>query len=301
MERKELVAGTGLLWRLCRQLLVAGLLLVMTLTWGKWPLPRLWAYQFLRDYVAFKTSWETRNWQQQDSEHFIVRYHPRDSEMAPMILSAAERYYQPLIAALGKQGPAKALVVIDPDRQALNRAFGWDASQGAMGVYWAGVIRLLSPREWLNVHDMEKLMASFDREGPVAHEYVHLLVDYRTAGNYSRWLTEGLAQYLERDLTGYELAEHYDTAELLPLAALDRYFDQPGSQSQAYRQALVTVDYLVEHYGWDRMGMLLDRLGAGDNLASAMRQVYNLSLSEIDAKLAEHRSKIGIVTSASSS
>lgn len=50
-------------------------------------------------------------------------------------------------------------------------------------MYWAGVIRILSPQDWIDAVNDEERSLIFRKEGPVAHEYIHLLVDYKTAGN----------------------------------------------------------------------------------------------------------------------
>jgi len=53
-----------------------------------------------------------------------------------------------------------------------------------MGVYWSGVIRILSPDEWLDEVPSRGREVLFSQQGPIAHEYIHLLVDYQTRGNY---------------------------------------------------------------------------------------------------------------------
>ena len=51
------------------------------------------------------------------------------------------------------------------------------------------------------------------KEGPMVHEYTHLVVDELTGGNYSRWFTEGVAQYVEQQVTGYTLDMDFDVDE----------------------------------------------------------------------------------------
>ncbi len=67
------------------------------------------------------------------------------------------------------------------------------------GSIWAGLIRVLSPRAWMGDTPVSQQQQVFQSQGPVADEYTHLLVDYKTGGNYTLWLTEGLAQYAEAD------------------------------------------------------------------------------------------------------
>ena len=80
-----------------------------------------------------------------------------------------------------------------------------------------------------------------------------------TRGNYSRWLTEGLAQYIERDFTGFVLAEPLpeEKKDIYSLTQLDRTFDQRPNQVLAYWQSLETVDYLIEQHGMEKMVNLM--------------------------------------------
>ena len=114
---------------------------------------------------------------------------------------------EPVNKRLGFNPQGKSLVLIYPTREALGKSFGWAADQSAMGVYWAGVIRVLSPMAWVESAVTSEVEKEFRSSGPMVHEYTHLVVDYITRGNYTRWLTEGVAQYVERDITGFVLSE----------------------------------------------------------------------------------------------
>ena len=118
----------------------------------------------------------------------------------------------------------KTLVLVYPTRAALGKSFGWAADQSAMGVYWAGVIRVLSPWPGLKVLQQVKLKR-VPLFGPMV---TNIPIWWWTIlqGNYTRWLTEGIAQYVEREITGFMLSELYRPGEeWFPLCELDEEFD----------------------------------------------------------------------------
>lgn len=235
------------------------------------------AYQVFLKSARSYLSFQTRDFASLEGQTFVVKYTEKDREIAPHVLEAAQNYYDLLKEKLGfgLSETGKRLVVIYPDKGSLSRSISRKGDQRAVGVYWAGSIRLLSPQEWLDSSGGPELTEVFLRENPITHELTHMLVDYQTGGNYTRWLTEGLAQYMEEAITGYTLPEPDPRPQvLLSLAEIERAFDDPLTQLQAYWQARLIMDYLVREEGMGKIGRLLDLLRAGGEWEESFQEVY---------------------------
>lgn len=226
--------------------------------------------------------WETRNWSTIEGDHYIIKYQEGDEDNAVVALQEAERFYSPLGEYFGCFPEKKVPVAIYRDKPSLNRVFGWGSDTGAMGVYWAGVIRLLSPDDWLGEFNRAAKEEAFRQQGPIAHEYIHLLVDYKTRGNYPRWLTEGLAQFGEKHLAGADTGA--DTSEERPavlevsLADLDKKFDDIQWQDYSYAVSEDLVEFLIGNYGADCIPLLLEELGKGEGVNSAFNNTLGVDL-----------------------
>lgn len=219
---------------------------------------------------------------QQESDHFTVRYQEGDAAYARLILETAENIYEPVGCGLGYHPAGKTLLVIYPDREELNGSFGWSSRESAMGVYWAGVIRLLSPGEWIKEGDPDRLAAIFLRYGPIAHEFSHLLLDCRTSGNYPRWFTEGIAQYQEYKLTGEIWAKPAGSPGYYSLDELAGDFDRLPDQNTAYYQSFLLVDYLAEQWGDDGLEEIIRGLAAGQRIDRAVEAVTGYTSPEFE-------------------
>jgi len=241
-------------------------------------------YSVARDVMKISLDLKTYHWYVIDGENFRVKYQPVDADVARLVLRTAEEICQAVNEMLAYRPEEPVYVYIYPTKETLNKSFGWDASVNAMGVYWAGTIRILSPLEW--VEDEEQLETIFRESGPLVHEYAHLLVDYRTQGNYPRWLTEGIAQYVERELTGYLLAATGEgQGNWYSLKDMDEDFDLLPDQSLAYQQSLWAVDYLVELKGFDGVLALLEELAAGKKISEALEAVLGQDLDTFEVSL----------------
>jgi len=221
-------------------------------------------------------AWETRGWDTLESDHFLVKYQEGDEESAVLTLKEAERVYHPLGQYFGCFPAKKVPIAIYQDRASLNRVFGWGSEEGAMGVYWSGVIRILSPDEWLDEVPSRGREVLFSQQGPIAHEYIHLLVDYQTRGNYPRWLTEGLAQFGEKHLVGMETEEGVGLPLQFSLDELNKRFEDSQWQDYCYAVSEDLVGFLISSYGPDKVPLLLNELGRGADLDTAFQRVYGL-------------------------
>lgn len=126
-------------------------------------------------------------------------------------------------------------------------------------------------------------MAVYREQGPLTHELVHLLLDYRVHGNCPLWFSEGLAQRYERDLQGYTwgIMGASWSVPLYSLEQLTSQFTQLEAYP-AYRQALGLVDYIWNVAGDRGMALLLERLSEGDRFAGALEAVTGRTLQELE-------------------
>lgn len=267
----------NLAWQYCRTIarvlanfVLTAALVVLSLSFKTPALPKTIAYGFFREIAKKNMELKTTHWPSLRGEHFVVRYRPEDAGIARLVLSTAEEAYKPVGNMLDFAIKHPVPVVVYPTREQLSQSFGWDADESAMGVYWAGVIRILSPSDWVEAQGPEEMARIFKHSGPMVHEYAHLAVDYRTRGNYPRWLTEGVAQYVEKKVTGFQFPQVDGKGRWYPLEQMDSKFDLLPDQSLAYSQSLLAVEYLVEVNGFQSLNRLLDALGEGKILSQAL-------------------------------
>ncbi|MBP2637432.1 MAG: hypothetical protein H6Q72_3339 [Firmicutes bacterium] len=251
-------------------------LIVICLFFSMIPLrPQLWLYPLVRQAVALKIDYQTKNMLAKETPHFVIRYTPADADVVDMVAAAAEAAYKPVTTALAYAPKGKSLVLIYPDRQAMKKAYGWEGGANAMGFYWGGVIQILSPKAWLeNSQSLEQFIAV----GPLTHEYTHLVLDCMTRGNYSRWFTEGLAQYVEYKANGYEwvTADNGLAGKVYSLKELEEDFDGLPNQALAYRQSLAAVRYIAAVHGDAKLAQVLSYLMSGQQVETAIEKSLDM-------------------------
>lgn len=211
-------------------------------------------------------------YQMKESPHFTMWYTPSDEAVVDMVLETAESAYQPVTAFFRRTIPQRVPLILHASRDELRQAMGWRNDKSAVGVYWQGTIRLLSPSVWINAADHDQLCIAYQRLNPTAHELTHYFLDYVADGNYPHWFSEGLAQWVEYNQTGYLWIEPQSSLrqELYSYDDLQRRFDQLTNQPLAYRESYLLVAYLVEQFGRDHLQNLVDRLAQGESFDEAI-------------------------------
>lgn len=247
-------------------LIVAGLFVSMI------PIrPQLWLYPLVRQAVALKIDYQSKDLLTKETPHFVIRYTEDDADSVAMVAAAAEAAYKPVTTALNFAPKGKSLILIYPDRQAMKKAYGWDGGSNAMGFYWGGVIQILSPKAWMeNSQSVEEFIAI----GPLTHEYTHLVLDHLARGNYTRWFTEGLAQYVEYKANGYEwvTADNGLSGKVYSMQDMDENFDGLSNQALAYRQSLAAVRYIADVHGDAKLAQVLAYLASGEKVNKAIEK-----------------------------
>ncbi len=239
------------------------------------------SHTLMRVMVGKEIDLKTAGFNETQTKHFRIRYLPVDEEYIDLVSNIAEDAYVSVSSVFGQKPKDKTIIIVYPDNQSLAKSFGWDKDEKAMGVYWAGSIRILSPRVWLSGSNIEE---QFLKEGPVHHEFAHLMVDEITKGNYNRWWTEGIAQYVEKKITGFEFADPYKyrkEIEYYSLDVLEKRFDSLDQQI-AYWESLKAVEFIVNKYGEENILSILNNMGDGYNLAQALSKTLNISYTTFE-------------------
>lgn len=239
-------------------------------------------YPWLRQAAQAKTSYEIRHYDAYETEHFTVRYHNGDTAMAALVAQAAEAAYQPVSAMFNYNIAHKTVIVMAADQAELNRSFGWSGDQHAMGVYWGGSIQVLSPRSW---PEGSVTIDEFMHSGPMVHEFTHLVFDYMVNGNYPRWFTEGLAQYAEYQVNGYQwltATNNLQYGHIYSLAELQQQFDELPNQSLAYRQSFAAVQYISVVHGEAVLQQVIKALATGRTMEEAITATLAMSYERFE-------------------
>ena len=234
-----------------------------------------------RFVVGQETYFRTVKFSEAQTEHFSFKYLPIDKDYLPLVEETSEEAYQSVSKVMGQKPKIKTAIVVYPDSSSLAKSFGWDKDEKAMGVYWGGTIRILSPREWLNDPQDKQ---QFIQEGPMVHEFAHLLVDDMTHGNYNRWWTEGIAQYIEKKVTGFEFKGPFPGGKAIhyySLQELGKNFDKLDQQI-AYWQSLKLVEFVVEQNGEDKIYQILTYLGEGSTMEQAVAKSLNTDFKSFE-------------------
>ena len=260
---------------------IIGLALVIFLLFIMPSRAQMWVYPLVRQAVQFKVDYQTRQMAVYETKHFMIKYTQADADTVDMIAEAAEAAYTPVTQKLGYSPSGKTLLLVQPSKNELRKAFGWSDNESAMGVYWGGVIQLLSPHVWLSSGES---VQEFIHSGPMVHEYTHLVFDHLTNGNYPRWFTEGLAQYVEYRVNHYEWQTTTNNldGQLYTMAQLEDDFDTLPNQALAYRQSLAAVRYIADVYGEDKLREIIKALQAGQKLDKAIQKSLGLDYATFE-------------------
>ena len=240
----------------------------------------------MRFMVGQEIGWQTADFNQRETDNFIIRYTAMDYDNIDLIAETAELAFREVTGFFAEEPQGGTLVVVYPDTISLAHSFGWDKSQKAEGVYWAGSIRIISPQLW---QGQAQSPEDAIKAGPLVHEFAHLMVDEQTKGNYNRWWTEGIAQYIEKQITGFQFDQPSNyglTVPIYPLSELNKNFDGKDGL-WAYWQSLQIIEYIVAENGESSLFTIMDNLGRGENIRQAIAHGLSIDFDQWEKGLYE--------------
>lgn len=230
-------------------------------------IPKRSVLRNVEDYKEFETA------------NFIIKHRANDAEVLRLVAQASEEYYDEICEKYDYYPEDKTVVILYDDSQELMENTNLGKSKPPMGVYYASTIQILSPRVWCPPGaDMEYL---FLNEGPMVHEFTHLVIDDITKGNYPLWFTEGLALYSEYITTKYEWGNEIAEEKIYTIHELSSNF-HGLDQYLAYTQSFRVVRYMVDTYGFESIKEILRELESGYDFNKAFEIVTKDQISKLN-------------------
>lgn len=221
-----------------------------------------------------------RSWETIENDKISIQYKDIAIEEVEMILEIATNVRESLDERFDFEHSQAVKIVIMPTRDEMRSFFKWSDQSSAVGVYFGNRIFLLKPSLWIEAQSIEELTHKYMKNGPIAHEYVHFIIDRKYHNNVPRWYNEGIAQYEEYQYQGYEWIEEIGTLDrqLYAYWEMRDNFEQLKNQPLAYRQAFKFVEYQIERYGEDKHWQFLQEIEKRVSFEQAFANVYEMDV-----------------------
>ena len=221
---------------------------------------------------------------QQETNHFTLRYEGSQAAdtLRIQILESLEADFKDLSNDLGAS-PRNVFISLYTDQAFFDvtHAPAWSAAlnDGKIRVPISGV------------KSMTGELAQVLR-----HELTHSFIQQITHGRAPQWLHEGMAQVEEGRSTsafGVRLAALYASGHAIPLNLLEGSFANFNSEeaSVAYAESLAAVEYIRNTYGMSDLARLLQRLGEGQPVESALRSTIHEGYAGLESEVTNYLKK----------
>ena len=219
---------------------------------------------------------------QEESRHFVLRYEgSRELDsLRSEILNVLEEQYKTLQNDLGVS-PRSSISVSLYTEEAffdVTRAPAWTAALND------GKIRI-------PVSGLSTMTPELNRV--LRHELTHSFIAQVTHGNVPQWLNEGIAQLEEPASTarvGTRLAAVFASGNEIPLNQLEGSFQSYSTPEAivAYAEALAAAECIRAKYGLGDLTRILQRLGEGEPVESALRNTIHSGYGQFEGELSEY-------------
>ncbi len=208
-------------------------------------------------------NFQVRNYNELETENFIIKYGSISKEALEKISYIAEAKYLEIIKIFGTNYKEKIVIVVHDDEESFNNLFLIRGNNPLLGMYYGGALHInalnLIGKEW----DLDALWCL---ENTVLHEMVHLFTDHLGKGNFPTWFTEGVSLYFEYQINGYEWGREVEVPiDEYTISKLQHSFYELN-QDIAYTQSFRLVKKFVDEKGVLSLVELISKLGEGEEL-----------------------------------
>ncbi len=216
------------------------------------------------------------------TKSFRIRYHNKERPVLSRFLEPTmERAFADMVRRYGYTPKLPVTLELYADRTDYAVRTVGLPDLGALGICFGQVITAMSPA----TGDINWGMVLW-------HELGHVFAIQVSNSRVPRWFTEGLSEY--ETLIAHPSWRRENDADLfgamihgvLPsIAALNSEFVQPDASAVvvAYYQSAVTVEYLIQTYGFPKIVEALKLFGKGKETPEVLKAITGKSIAELDA------------------
>lgn len=214
-------------------------------------------------------------------EKVIVRFDDHLQNAAKEIAGLYPSVRAELKKDLGWETDFRAEIVVMKDSASFRRVSGSDL-----------VTAFAVPEEDLIVIDYSKMgVHPLTADVTLKHELCHLELHHHIAGErLPRWLDEGICQWVTGGLAEIisegsrsVLRDAALSNRLISIEGLTQNFPSDGRDLLlAYEESKSIVDYIKEKFGVSGIRGILDQMGRGDDLETAVRKTLLISPDELE-------------------
>jgi tetratricopeptide (TPR) repeat protein len=243
--------------------------------------------------LAVATLAELEGYEEQASEHFVVRYHKgKDALLALYALDTLEKAYRAIGKDLSFFPEERVRVEILRDPSALSRLSPLTVEE----IRTSGTIALCKYNK-LMVVSPRALATGYAWQDTLAHEYTHYLITRKSDNSVPIWLHEGVAKFEEsrwRGPAGQALSpassallrRRLKEGRLISFEQMHPSIALLPSQEDAalaFAEVFTAIEYLVGRPGAQSLGSLLDRLRANVPEEEAVAEVAGESFARFQS------------------
>lgn len=224
------------------------------------------------------------DFREQESNHFIMRYEGAATAdgLRSQILETLEDAYRTIDSDLSGS-PRNVYVSLYTDQAYFDvtQAPAWSSAlnDGKLRIPISG-LQSMTPQ----------------LSGVLRHELTHSFVRQVSHGQCPGWLNEGIAQVEQGRTTGAignRLAALYASGHQIPLNQLEAQFSSFSSAEAtvAYAESLAAAEYIRNTYGMPSVQQILERLGQGQSVETALRSIIHAGYAELENQITDYLRK----------
>jgi predicted Zn-dependent protease len=221
------------------------------------------------------------------TKNFRIRYHNQEKPVLSRYLEPTmERAFADMVKRYGFTPKTPVTLELYADRNDYGIRTVGLPDISALGVCFGQVITAMSPANG----DINWGMVLW-------HELGHVFAIQLSNSRVPRWFTEGLSEYetliVRPDWRRENDADLYGAlanAALPSIANLNSEFMQPDASAVvvAYYQSAVTIEYLVQTYGFPKIVDALKRFAKGAETPEVLQAITGKSIAVLDAEFRKY-------------
>ncbi len=219
-----------------------------------------------------------------ESEHFELLIHNDEKDvLAPLILDEAEKAYASLAARYPYRPENRIVIEAYNDADDFAVRIAGIPHLGLLGVAFGDVVAINTPKAQQGQYNWSRTLW---------HELAHTMAIGVSNNRVPRWFTEGLSVYEEYqarpDWAREMELQFYSALDRDKLHSLDnmgRGFTRPEFPGQvllSYYHASQIIEYMSSTFGFDAVIAVLQNLGSGMPIESALESATGQSLASLD-------------------